>query len=265
MAEIATAGRGGPRARPRRRRRGDGGLHPPDPVRGRARGPAAGPARAGADPHDARRAVRPDARDGGRAQAGLLLRRQPGRRLAAPLPRRDRARLAAAGGARGAQPRRHGEPLRRRRVGHAVRADARLRGDRPARAHARGAGHVPVHRRAARRGAGAPPGRRDRPRAGGRPRRQRPAVGHPRRPEGGRAGGAAIARDRRADRRGARAAAGRRRDPGLGDRCRRGGPGGAQPSYAHGVTRRDNDFYRAWDAISRDRDRFTAWMGEHVL
>jgi glutaconate CoA-transferase, subunit A len=42
-------------------------------------------------------------------------------------------------------------------------------------------------------------------------------------------------------------------------------PGGSQPSYAHGVTRRDNDFYRAWDAISRDRDRFTAWMGEHVL
>jgi hypothetical protein len=23
--------------------------------------------------------------------------------------------------------------------------------------------------------------------------------------------------------------------------------------------------YRAWDAISRDRDRFRAWMDEHVL
>jgi glutaconate CoA-transferase, subunit A len=42
-------------------------------------------------------------------------------------------------------------------------------------------------------------------------------------------------------------------------------PGGSQPSYAHGITRRDNDFYRSWDAISRDRGRFTAWMDEHVL
>jgi glutaconate CoA-transferase, subunit A len=42
-------------------------------------------------------------------------------------------------------------------------------------------------------------------------------------------------------------------------------PGGSQPSYALGVTRRDNDFYRAWDAISRDRDEFGAWMREHVL
>jgi glutaconate CoA-transferase subunit A len=42
-------------------------------------------------------------------------------------------------------------------------------------------------------------------------------------------------------------------------------PGGSQPSYAHGVTERDNDFYRAWDEISRDRDTFTAWMREHVL
>jgi glutaconate CoA-transferase subunit A len=42
-------------------------------------------------------------------------------------------------------------------------------------------------------------------------------------------------------------------------------PGGAHPSYAAGYSRRDNDFYREWDAISRDRDRFTEWMGEHVL
>ena len=42
-------------------------------------------------------------------------------------------------------------------------------------------------------------------------------------------------------------------------------PGGSQPSYAHGITRRDNDFYRAWDAISWDRDTFSAWMDEHVF
>src|SRR3954464_8480596 len=29
-------------------------------------------------------------------------------------------------------------------------------------------------------------------------------------------------------------------------------PAGSQPSYAHGITHRDNDFYRAWDKISRD-------------
>jgi glutaconate CoA-transferase subunit A len=42
-------------------------------------------------------------------------------------------------------------------------------------------------------------------------------------------------------------------------------PGGSRPSYSHGITERDNDFYRAWDAISRDRARFAAWMQEHVL
>jgi glutaconate CoA-transferase, subunit A len=42
-------------------------------------------------------------------------------------------------------------------------------------------------------------------------------------------------------------------------------PGGAHPSYAAGYTTRDNGFYGSWDAISRDRDRFTAWMFEHVL
>jgi glutaconate CoA-transferase subunit A len=42
-------------------------------------------------------------------------------------------------------------------------------------------------------------------------------------------------------------------------------PGGSQPSYSLGITERDNDFYRRWDAISRDRDRFLAWMAEHVL
>ena len=42
-------------------------------------------------------------------------------------------------------------------------------------------------------------------------------------------------------------------------------PGGAHPSYAQGYYERDNDYYQAWDAISRDRDAFTAWLDEHVL
>jgi glutaconate CoA-transferase subunit A len=41
-------------------------------------------------------------------------------------------------------------------------------------------------------------------------------------------------------------------------------PGGAHPSYAHGYYDRDNAFYTAWDAISRDRDRFAEWMRVHV-
>lgn len=41
-------------------------------------------------------------------------------------------------------------------------------------------------------------------------------------------------------------------------------PGGSLPSYAQGVTERDNDFYREWDAISRDREAFDAWIDEHV-
>jgi glutaconate CoA-transferase, subunit A len=42
-------------------------------------------------------------------------------------------------------------------------------------------------------------------------------------------------------------------------------PGGAHPSYAHGYYERDNDFYVAWDEVSRDRDRFRGWMQRHVL
>ncbi len=42
-------------------------------------------------------------------------------------------------------------------------------------------------------------------------------------------------------------------------------PGGALPSYAAGYCERDNSFYQAWDAISRDREVFLAWMREHVL
>ena len=42
-------------------------------------------------------------------------------------------------------------------------------------------------------------------------------------------------------------------------------PGGARPSYTHGYYERDNGFYRDWDAISRDRERFLQWLEESVL
>jgi glutaconate CoA-transferase, subunit A len=41
-------------------------------------------------------------------------------------------------------------------------------------------------------------------------------------------------------------------------------PGGAHPSYALGYSARDNGFYVAWDAISRDRTAFATWLDEHV-
>jgi glutaconate CoA-transferase, subunit A len=42
-------------------------------------------------------------------------------------------------------------------------------------------------------------------------------------------------------------------------------PGGSRPSYSLGITERDNDFYRFWDKMSRDREQFTEWMNENVL
>jgi glutaconate CoA-transferase subunit A len=42
-------------------------------------------------------------------------------------------------------------------------------------------------------------------------------------------------------------------------------PHGAHPSYADGYYDRDNAFYEAWDKVSRDRERFTEWMEQHVL
>jgi glutaconate CoA-transferase, subunit A len=42
-------------------------------------------------------------------------------------------------------------------------------------------------------------------------------------------------------------------------------PRGATPSYAHGYYERDNRFYRMWDAISRTRESFLAWMQAQVL
>ena len=41
-------------------------------------------------------------------------------------------------------------------------------------------------------------------------------------------------------------------------------PGGAHPSFAMGYSERDNDFYRLWDEVSRDRDRFLEWIDKHV-
>jgi glutaconate CoA-transferase subunit A len=42
-------------------------------------------------------------------------------------------------------------------------------------------------------------------------------------------------------------------------------PGGAYPSYAQGYYRRANSFYTLWDEISRDRERFRAWITDQVL
>jgi glutaconate CoA-transferase, subunit A len=42
-------------------------------------------------------------------------------------------------------------------------------------------------------------------------------------------------------------------------------PAGSRPSYSLGITARDNDFYRFWDQVSRDRGGFTEWMQTHVL
>jgi glutaconate CoA-transferase subunit A len=41
-------------------------------------------------------------------------------------------------------------------------------------------------------------------------------------------------------------------------------PGGAYPSYADGYSVRDNDYYLAWDAISRQRETFLDWLAEYV-
>jgi glutaconate CoA-transferase, subunit A len=42
-------------------------------------------------------------------------------------------------------------------------------------------------------------------------------------------------------------------------------PGGAHPSYALDYSVRDNDYYVAWDPISRDREAFTRWLDENVF
>jgi glutaconate CoA-transferase subunit A len=42
-------------------------------------------------------------------------------------------------------------------------------------------------------------------------------------------------------------------------------PSGAHPSFAMGYSVRDNAFYKAWDAISKDRDAFTTWIDKHII
>ncbi|MGY6520363.1 MAG: CoA transferase subunit A [Mongoliitalea sp.] len=39
-------------------------------------------------------------------------------------------------------------------------------------------------------------------------------------------------------------------------------PGGAKPSYAHGYYSRDNKAYMAWEAVSKDREKFNEWLQE---
>jgi glutaconate CoA-transferase subunit A len=40
---------------------------------------------------------------------------------------------------------------------------------------------------------------------------------------------------------------------------------GAHPSYAQDYSIRDNDYYQAWDTISRDREAFGRWLEEEIL
>ena len=42
-------------------------------------------------------------------------------------------------------------------------------------------------------------------------------------------------------------------------------PAGSHPSYAQGYSDRDNAYYLQWDAISRERERFMAWLDRNVL
>lgn len=42
-------------------------------------------------------------------------------------------------------------------------------------------------------------------------------------------------------------------------------PSGAAPSYAQGYYDRDNEAYKRWDVVSRDRDTFSRWLDELVL
>jgi len=42
-------------------------------------------------------------------------------------------------------------------------------------------------------------------------------------------------------------------------------PGGCYPSYAAGYSERDNDYYEAWDALSRDRRVFEEWLEDNVF
>ena len=253
MAEIVSLSEAIVRSRARRRHGRDGRLHPPDPPRRGTRGDPATAPRPDAGPDDPGRDLRPDDRRRVRAQAGLLLGRQPGRRVAAPVPGRGRARLARPARDRGAQPRRDGQPLRGRRVRAAVRGAARLprhRPGRPDRASPRSSARSPASgwRRWPRCG----PDVADHPRAAGRPRRATSSSG----------GSPACRRRRCSPPRASvvtveeivdelRPAARRGRAAGLGGRLRGRRARRRAPLLRAGLLDRDNDFYVAWDAISR--------------
>ena len=74
----------------------------------------------------------------------------------------------------------------------------------------------------------------------------------------------AVARNGRTDRRSPRAAPGGVLIPGWVIDAVAVAPGGSQPSYSLDITERDNDFYKQWDAISRDREAFTSWIEHDV-
>ena len=150
-----------------------------------------------------------------------------------------------------------------------VRGPARLRGTGLERLRRRRppvdqADHLPVHRRDADRG-GRPAARRGgHPRPAGRPERATSSCGASpacRRRPCSRARGR-WSRSRRSST-SSTPAAGRDRAAGLGGDYVAEVPGGAHPSYAHGYSDRDNDYYVAWDAISRDRDSFDRLAGRN--
>ena len=200
---------------------------------------------------------------------GVLVGRQPRRRLAAPAARRGRARLAAAARDRGAQPRGDGARLRRRRGGHAGGVLPRLLWDRISPRSTRTSGSstcpftgerlaaVPAH----------PARRRDRPRAEGRPRGQRAARGHRRRAEGSGARRAALAGHGRRGRRRAAARQPQRRRPAVVDGDRhRGRARAARSRRTRTATTRATT--RSTSRGTRSRaiaSAFQAWIDEHVL
>ena len=95
--------------------------------------------------------------------------------------------------------------------------------------------------------------------------RQRDALGNHRRAEGSRARSAAGAGDRRGDRGRAGTTPRCRRHPVVGRVARRCRSRRRPPQLRPGLLHRDNDFYRAWDEISADRQRFTDWLETNVL
>ena len=191
----------------------------------------------------------------------------PGVGLAAAISRCRREPVAAPTRDRRAQPRRHGHALRGRRRRAAVRDPARLHRHRPARS-------TPARSR--------PSNARSPARCWRRSRRSIPMSASstpsaPTAPATCRSGGCSAFRRRRCWR--------RQRSivtveeivdelpqvPGaivlpswvVSAVCHV--PGGAHPSFAMGFSVRDNEFYKAWDAISKDRDAFTAWIDKHIM